>query len=271
MTSGATAHLLLRGFVPRIPQTSFKTRELFVHAPIELWIDRPLPVGRLHGQGPRVPPSACPTPCGEAEDQGRHADPGQRQHPREQVETVLRRRRENRLTVLLDEKVLDLALRPPGGDLGLDLALDGFGGIRVRLRERRVADRAHDLVLELIQRRMPLAGRRGRREQQRGHSKNDETRHALLAASCFRKRGRSSSACICPITLPSRSMKKIRGIGRPPQVFKTLRPCSRTIVYVMPYLRTYCFASELKSSVLTPTKAISFPYGREYFSSRFEL
>src|SRR5204863_3335159 len=123
-------------------------------------------------------------------------------NPCQKAEHVLRRRRQNRLALLLEEKVLDLDIRTTGGDLGLNLALDGFGGIRVRLRERRVADRAHDLVLELVQRRMPLAGRRGRREQQRGHSKNDETRHALLAASCFRNRGRSSSACICPITLP---------------------------------------------------------------------
>src|SRR5438874_1722203 len=107
---------------------------------------------------------------------------------------------------------------------------------------------------------MLLARERGRREQQSGRDEHDEPHHALVAASRFRNRGRSSSACICPITLPLRSMKKIRGIGSPPQVFNTFRPCSRTIVYVRPYLCTYCFASELKSSVLTPTKAISSPY-----------
>src|SRR6266536_1995672 len=153
------------------------------------------------------------------------------------------------------------ALRPRGLDPDLDLALDLLRRRRVRLRQRCPADGAHDLVLELVQRRMPLARERGRREQQSGRDEHDEPpHHALLAASCFRNRGRSSSACICPITLPLRSMKKIRGIGSPPQVFNTFRPCSRTIVYVRPYLRTYRFASELKSSVLTPTKAILSPY-----------
>src|SRR4029078_11847718 len=113
------------------------------------------------------------------------------------------------------------------------LPLDRLGGIRIRLGEGRVADRAHDLVLELIQCRGPLTRKRCRGQQERGPRENDEKSHAL-AASSFRKRGKSSSACICPITLPSRSMKKIRGIGSPPQVFNPFRPCSRRIVYVSP-------------------------------------
>ena len=74
----------------------------------------------------------------------------QRQQPGEQVEAVLRRRREDCLAELSDERVLDLRLRLPRRDPRAMNILMFCAIGDVRLVERRAADRAHDLALELV-------------------------------------------------------------------------------------------------------------------------
>ena len=76
------------------------------------------------------------------------SDAAERQHPREQVEAVRSRRREDRRAELGDHRVEDLLFGLARGDpllhLGLHLARD----LGVRLVERRVARRADEQRLE---------------------------------------------------------------------------------------------------------------------------
>src|SRR4051812_28958941 len=84
--------------------------KLFGHATIQLRVER------RSGRDARQLSRARPAPGEPPEHQ--RAEPGtdERQHPREQVEPVLRRLREDRRPELQDELVLDLALRVAGGD-----------------------------------------------------------------------------------------------------------------------------------------------------------
>src|SRR3954447_22304891 len=149
----------------------------------ELAVDEPVELGiELSAAGGRRLAAVRPPPREPADDRDRDDQPDQRQQPGEQVEAVLRRRGEHLLAELRDERVLDLALRLPGRDLVRDEHLHVLGDGGVRLVERRAADRAHDLALELVLGGPAVARKRGRGygERQRDHA--EESPHAGLSA-----------------------------------------------------------------------------------------
>src|SRR5262249_59702568 len=109
-------------------------------------------------------------------DDGRSDDDaGDRKPPGQEPEALLPRRREDRVTVLRDEHVLDLGLRVPRSDSPGDQPFDLLGRRRVRLIERRPADGTHDLAFELGERGMTLTCARHGYRDQRG----DENEHQL--------------------------------------------------------------------------------------------
>src|SRR5437588_12880044 len=118
-------------------RSAIEAGERLVNAPLELRIE---PLRRLGIARAAPAPDAC------ADRRGGDEDAGDRQPPREQVEALPRRRREDRLAELRDELLLDLAVgralcAPPR-----DVRLEALRDRRVRLVERRVAGRAHDLA-----------------------------------------------------------------------------------------------------------------------------
>src|SRR5579862_560470 len=137
----------------------------------ELFVDAALLLGRQTGGGRRRAAGAVarPHPRAEAHQHRRDADPSQRQHPGEQVEAVRRWHAQHRGTELREQRRLDPALAPAGGDPGVDVDLHLLRDRRVRLVERRVTFRADELGLHRALRRVLGARVRRRREQQREH------------------------------------------------------------------------------------------------------
>ena len=101
--------------------------------------------------GGRLGRRRSPTPRADEEaDRDRPADErGEREQPGEEPEPAFRRLREHLGPELGDERVLDLLLRVAGGDPHADERLHPLGDGSVRLVERRLADRAHELGLEI--------------------------------------------------------------------------------------------------------------------------
>src|ERR671931_192131 len=178
--------------------------------------------------------------------------------PREQPEATPARRGEDRVAVVRDELILDAALGLARGDVVRDHPFDLLRGRRLGLVERRAADGAHDLALELRLRGVAVARCGDRRERERGDGDGKEPFHDCEIRR--RYRGRSSSAAICPTTFPLRSTKKMLGRSvRFTQRSRTAPLPSWTLGYVMPYLRSQARASPAKSFVSTPMNAIVSP------------
>src|SRR5215831_15975989 len=155
---------------------------------------------------------AAPAPREQTDHAGRADDPDERQHPSEQVPAVPGRRREDARAPDVDLLVDDLAPRPALADPLLDVRLDPLGRRRVGLRQRLAGtDRAHELVLELRERRVPLARDRRGGERERGHGEEEDP-HAFCALSIP---ARSVASLICPATWPTTrprgSTKKVSG------------------------------------------------------------
>ena len=90
-----------------------------------------------------------------------HGQADQRQQPREQVEAVLRRRRQHRLAELGRRARPRSATSSARPRSACAMNIFMFCAIaRVRLVERRAADRAHDLALQLVLGRVLLARKR---------------------------------------------------------------------------------------------------------------
>src|SRR5207302_7843670 len=74
-------------------RSAIEARELFVEPALELRVERP-PIERDRARNAFwLLAPAAPPPGERADDAGRAENPGQRQHPGEQVEAVRRRRR----------------------------------------------------------------------------------------------------------------------------------------------------------------------------------
>src|SRR5439155_11926798 len=97
---------------------------------------------------------------------------------------------------LVDETLLDPAARVAGGDARHDELPDPVRDRRARLVEGRVAGRAHDLALELAQRRVALACRRAVGPQADGEHERDQRdgyRPHVAASASGMLRARSSA------------------------------------------------------------------------------
>src|ERR687887_491297 len=189
------------------PPSKVEAGELLVEPALELRVERSAPVrGRVdRGRG------ACPAPAARehGEHDGAESDSGERENPREQVEAALRRRREHALPELVYELRLDLALRVAGSDPGADERAHAVGDRRVRERERRMAGRTDDLVLELGERRVGLTRRRaacgGEREDE---TEDEHASHQAASASRMLRSRRSAvtgPSIRSPTRRPSRS------------------------------------------------------------------
>ena len=116
-------------------------------------------------------------------------EPGERQQPGDEVESLARRHGEDGGPELVDELRLDLALRVAGRDPGADVRLHPQRDRRVGGVERRLADRADELGLELggcrlqLARRLPAAARAA----QRPAASASLIRPALARARCLRR------------------------------------------------------------------------------------
>src|SRR6185437_15590255 len=97
--------------------------EQLVELPFGLGIALPAGLGRLRLARP------APAPDADREQDSAPEDPAERQPPGEEVEALMRRRREDALPEVGHELVLDLlrapALRDPSGDLRLDVLCRG--------------------------------------------------------------------------------------------------------------------------------------------------
>ena len=160
---------------------------------------------RLQRQTPRARTSAP----------AEHA--GDRQPPREQVEPLVGRSREDPLPVVGDERRLDLLRRPARGDLLRDEPLDLLRRLRVGHVERRVAGRAHHLALEVVQRgtRMRAGRRRPREDERSRHHRCEPQHHAAAFAIAVRnspaKPGSVSGPRRCATTRPCRLRTYVSG------------------------------------------------------------
>ena len=137
-----------------------------------------------------APARVAPAPGEQAHDHDAEREPGERQHPRDQLEALLRRLGQHRRAELVDERGLDLALRVAGGDPLADERLHPQRDGRVRGVERRLADRADELGLELGRGRALLA-----RSRRGGEDERDEReRRRPHAGASARSMPASSSA-----------------------------------------------------------------------------
>ena len=91
--------------------------------------------------------------------------------------------REHGRPELVDELRLDLALRVAGGDPDPDVRLDAAGGRRVRGVERRLADGAHELGLELGGGWLHLTRGCRARERKRQHREGEKPHAGASARS----------------------------------------------------------------------------------------
>src|SRR5579872_7284134 len=183
----------------------------------------------------------APAPHADGEHTGAAEDAADRQPPREEIEALVRRRGEDPLPEVGDELVLDLLRAPALRDAAGDLRLDLLRGRRLRHVERRVAGRAHDLALEIRERRLRMrAGRRraGEHERRRGRREEAE-RHWSSAARIPRSKAATWFVIVpmmCePTSLPLRSMKKVSGTPVSPYLSPILPEPSCTIGYVTPW------------------------------------
>ncbi len=207
------------------------------------------------GSGPRT---RAPAPGRPAERDGAHQQAADRQQPGQEVEPSLRRRGEHRRTELGDELRLDLALRVTGGDPLADERAQALRHRRRRHVEGRVAGRADHLVLEIGERRMPLARERRHREHERREQERcDQERRELHDRAAARIPSSSSRAEISPATWPvarpSRSMKNVSGNPVTPQWPSEEPGPSARFEYVMPCLETNLRPSLATSCASTPT------------------
>src|SRR6266542_2624318 len=169
----------------------------------------------------------APAPHAERQSSRPGDDPSQRQPPREQVEALVRRCREDPCAEVLDELGLDPVGRPALRDALADLRLDPLRRLRVRLVERRVAGRAHDLPLEIRERRARMdagGGGPGKcecAERERGDRDGREPdRHESSAASTPRRNAPVWSTTVptmcSPTSRPRRSTKYVSGTALTP-------------------------------------------------------
>ena len=142
--------------------------------------------------------AATPAPDTEREDKRAHEHAHDWQPPGEKVKALVRRLGHDRLPVVRDERRLDPLRRPARRDLLGDERLDLLRGLRVRLVERRVACRAHDLPLEERERRAGMrarCGRPGERERRCDDGKQPDHETSSKAA---RNRAAKSPPLIGP-------------------------------------------------------------------------
>ena len=160
-----------------------------VRAPVELLLEIGLQRG-LRGLVGRPAASAAPAPCQPAERDRAREDARDRKPPGEDVEAAVRGRGEDLRPVLGDELLLDLALRVAAVDQAPDQRSLLVRECGVGLVERRLADEAHDLRLDLGQRRMLLARERDRRgdgERRGGHDRRERPHDSSAwSIACFR-------------------------------------------------------------------------------------
>lgn len=167
--------------------STIEFRQLAVEPAFELRVERRTPV-RVRGHLGRASPAPAPDEYGDHRRRGEKAD--DRQQPREPVEALAWRRRQNLVAELGDELVPDLRLGGAGGDPPRQVGLDLPRGGRVGLVERGLASRADELALEIGERR---AGR-----CRPGQSKGDdgyrqESQAASTSWTQASKRSRFSS------------------------------------------------------------------------------
>src|SRR3954454_20134722 len=163
---------------------------------------------------------AAPAPArqGDRQRRERRQHGGDRHEVGGELEAVVLGGGEDRRAVAGDELRLDLLLRHPLGDHRLDLLALLLGARGLGDVQRDAADVAHDLVLEVVERRARLSRERGRRrggerEQRDEAEQAGETNHVGPPA-------RSSAASmncwsICPresaTTFPERSITNVSG------------------------------------------------------------
>src|SRR5215210_2981995 len=165
--------------------SAIEAGELTIELPLELRVQARPPVrGRGYGGGRS---RAAPAPDQRRNHGGADKEPRERQEPREPVEPLPRRRREDGRPELVDELCLDLLLRRAGLDTPLDVRLDLPGDRGVGLVESGFARRTDQLALEVGERR--ARGRGRSREGQREHG-DGEGSHAVRI-SCTHASNRS--------------------------------------------------------------------------------
>src|SRR5829696_4326869 len=220
-----------------LPRLRVEASELLVETSLELGVERGAPV-RPGARGGRflVGARAQPAPCEEAERDGRDGEAGERKHPREEVEPAPGRRSEDALAELGHELALDLRLGVAGGDPRADVALHLLRDRRVGHGEGRLAGRAHDLALQVRERR-PL-GREGRRGERKPGGAEDEHEPAHVPPSARSMYASSSRSLNWPMTCatsrPRRSTQYVSGNPvRPKRPTDEPGP-SWTIGYVIP-------------------------------------
>src|SRR3990170_4021867 len=116
--------------------------ELFVDEPLELRVERRRLTFRRRA-------AAAPRPDEQAEGYPAPQKRPEREEPREEAEAALGRGREHPCAELADERVLDLLLSVTRGNSHPDERLHPLRDRRVRLVQRRLADRAHELGFEV--------------------------------------------------------------------------------------------------------------------------
>src|SRR3954452_1827819 len=235
-------------------RSAIEARELFVEPallvrPERVPVLRPALRRRLRLARPRPPPREDPQDRRAAED----AD--QRQQPCDQVEAVARRRRQDSLPPLRDEPLFDLAAAVARRDPLLDLRLDALCCRRVRLRQRlALADRAHQLSLELGEGRMLLAGQRRRGQEKRRDRDREQPHERSARSTASRISALLTSLITCSTTVPLRSMKNVSGSPVSPYTGEVTLWLSCTSGQASPYLRANRRASPLGSLTSPPSR-----------------
>src|SRR5919106_360599 len=154
----------------------------------------------------------------------------EREQPGQEPEPALGRRGHDARPELRDERVRDLALGVPRSDALADEELHPLGHRRVRLVERRLAHRTHELRLEVGGVRW-IGGRRaggdGERAQHRPCERARAGHDSSAPSTARRSRARASSLSTAPTrtstTFPSRSITNVSGKPVTPYV-ETVSP-----------------------------------------------
>src|SRR5206468_7612889 len=120
--------------------SALEAGQLLVHALLEHRIER---------LGGRRRASSAPGQHEGADDLRAASEDDEREQPGEQPEASLWRLREDSGAELRDERVLDLPGAVARRDARADICLHALGDGGVRLVESRLANRAHELALEI--------------------------------------------------------------------------------------------------------------------------
>src|SRR4051794_6631335 len=218
----------------------------------------------------------APPPARQGDRQRREGreDRGDRDEVGGQLEAVVLGRGQDRRAVAGDELGLDLLLRHPFGDHALDLLALLLGARGLGDVQRHAADVAHDLVLEVVERRARLGGgRRGGRGGEREEC--DEAEQAGEAGHAAGTPARSSAASmncwsICPresaTTLPVRSMTKVSGSCEVPYFGASFSRSSRTFGHVDFCCLTNAWEASGASLYVTPKTVPLCVFSRRFWT-----